>query len=203
MRTTQEVAYRWALHNEQRKMNTGKAPKCRGRYGNTSYEGRDYFSYSTRVAAYHEGKHGLYVVFATKHWSLTTNRHIKHAKYWIDVPIFEVPCLSGTEVDINLNVEYLCRQLRVFQIDAIEKWKTWAYSDANVTHKLLQLYMTLMNYCAVTGVAHDMPPLEEMQEHIFAERNRRKNIFHDPKAVAKRERARARRLANAIFATGD
>jgi hypothetical protein len=199
MRSTPEVAARWAAHNEQRAFGTRK-PRAQGRYGNASYEGRKLYSYSANIATYLEGMGSSYVVFTPKHWSLTTNRHVKDAMFCVGVPKFVVPCLGNSEDEIKTNVEYLTNELREYQTNAIEKWSSWRYGDVNVEHALLQLWLTLENYCKLTGGEHHhLESLAEVQAFVDEERQRRKDIFYNPKSVAKRERARARRIANEVF----
>lgn len=195
------AAHRWAAYNEDRDLANGKAPKSSCRYGRVGYEGDDFISYSTVVARYKENSKGeRYAVFLT--WpSLSTTQHLDYAHRACRVPQFTVESLAGGAWQIGENIRVMLHDIDVFGEKAKRNWKAhWG----EFTHDRWQAQMVSMigkaeDYAKITEWEGTVPDYAETIAAINKHRIEKCEKFMDPKAVAARERARARRAALRIL----
>jgi hypothetical protein len=92
--------------------------------------------------------------------------------------------------------------MRIFATDCKAKWKVeWGmYADMNWQAELRRLFTEIVDYILATGIAYHLPvSLNDTMDEVKAHRKLKLDLYNDPKAVAKRERARARRLANEVI----
>ena len=208
-RDAHEMAKKWASHNEGRfipigltgKIRRAKASGC-GR--NTSYDGDRFISYRTPIASYFTNPKidRRYVLITNERFSRTTDDHMKQVRYAAKVPVFTVPYLAQDYESMVKNADFLVVEARIFANDAKVKWKAdWGmYADGNWQKELTRLYNEAVDYVLAAGVVYSMRwSLNDTIEDVKAFRKLRWDMYNDPKASAKRERARARRLANAVI----
>ena len=155
-----------------------------------SFNGADLFSYTTVVARYKESEKGdKYVIATNRKYSVSTSSHISNCVGKCTVPVFytydiwvdDAMILGGMEINFNSHIH-----------TAIKGWKRdwWDWSAY-----LCRMHREIVEFCQLTGLKHNLPPINEVCAKISMEREERKAAFDDPKAAAKRERDHARREA--------
>jgi hypothetical protein len=193
MGSNYNVARRWAGHN------MGTNPSRWKDYANGSsmkYQGPCIYSYRTAIGRWYND----YVLIRLNSWGVTTARHINIAAGYVYgvKPVFRVPSI-GFEAEINHgeNVEYLKRELRNDQTLAVRHFKN--SSDGSMPYwesdSIRRTYGTLAHYCQLNHLPTGIDTVDEILTSINELRRAKWLSYHDPKAVAKRERAQARRQA--------
>jgi len=186
------VATRWVGHN------TGRAGKHRDHAQGSSmhFQGPCIYSYRTAIGRFYD----KYVLLRLNAWGVTTARHINIAAgraYGVK-PVFHVPSIGfNEEINHKENVEYLQRELRNDQTLAVRHFKN--SSDGSMPYwesdRVRRTYGELAHYCQLNSLPMEVDTLDDILASINELRHAKWLSYHDPKAVAKRERAQARRQA--------
>jgi hypothetical protein len=212
-----EAVHNWASYNEGR-----YTKKDRGGSNSIRYEGPILFSYRTPVARYWgDGKSG-YVLFTNTKFGVTTTHHMNMAKRAVNgakYPCFEVPHINQpNEQD---NIDKLVNDVVEAERTAIKYYKNRSDYDTSVFDRnrtdhvnglgkmphwfagaIANAYHRAETFSALAKVkpTFKLKSLERELEEVIKLRDEQWVIFMDPKAVARRERAAARREAKiALF----
>jgi len=199
-----DAARRWAAHNEERAISTGvhtRRPKACGGSGSTTYVGRKFYSYSTVVASYHTSPSGKrYVVLTSNQYSPTTTRHMHNvsAAAAQNNKVFRVPYMDDDEFSIRENTNFLFEQARQDLEEAKLKWKydlPWEEVATNLFNRAVD-YTIITDSITAGYVPWNLG--DEIAE-VRGYRNVKRATYNHPTQIAKRERARARRLAISVI----
>lgn len=197
-----DVAREWAKYNESDNPDRFKRNHLRG--GNISFRGPSYFSYQTVVAMYFASRHDgrKYALISTGKWGVSTARHISTARRAVTFPHFHAPFMGNSPREIEGNLDYMLMQIERFADECIKKWNAnWgAWTDENWVYQLKSMWGSMEDYAKHAGsVARYREPMDAMIARVGAARSAAYRTFYDPKSIAKRERARALRLAKAVI----
>jgi len=190
--TNDDVIARWVEHNEDQTYRRNMVGS-----GSITFNDRVLYSYRTPIARYNKGKQ--YVLFAVNRWGVTTQRHINTARRYVEYVNFVVPDVMDD--DITGNHEYLLQQLLHRINYATKAFKHRESEGAGIPYYLRDpIVAAHHDYCKYVHLALDITepgvdPLMKVIEQVTEAREKKWTAFNDPKAVEKRERAAARRMA--------
>ena len=211
-RSIRDVLRLWRDYNET---------DCTGRSeadaGNISFSRQVLWSYRMPIACYHlspiAGRSG-FVLVSSYSPSITTSRHVSYARRESEWPKFSVPqigCSSGgypspealREVH-GFNVKYMLGEINTTANAATSSYR----SEHNVTQSWFVDYVATQHanvaeYVYLTAAGIELPDLDDILNRMHAERERKWLAYHDPKAMARRERSWARREAIKALNLGD
>jgi hypothetical protein len=184
----------------------------RGRHsrtkGNVSFQYQTLYSRQTPVAKFYKNKLGVpFILVQEREYSYTTNRHVdkcvRHFK-----PSFRVPNIGAQggwsrekwmepKEMHAANVEYLIGIVRKFEAAAVKGWLSDHYplSDIYWQQHLIELHDRVFLYAYHADVEVQMESITVIGTRIEKAREAKKEAYQHPAQVAKRERARVRRLA--------
>jgi hypothetical protein len=196
-----KMAGRWAAHNEGREYPAyeGRKPRSHGYNTNVGYGDACFISYSTVVAEYHAMPRGKVVLITTAKWSNTTQRHIASARRHVTVPIFYVP---EHQHPLHVrNIDYMRQAVHEAAADYVKRWKAqWgAASEGTWRYQLRATAERFNQYVKAMDIDEPAFRVEELIGEVEQARGVKRAAYEDPKAVAKRKRARARKLAAAAL----
>jgi len=192
------VAQRWATYNEV----GGVKPVKKHR--SMSFSGSTLYSYNTAVACYHTSESDeKYVLWTDHKYSMTTSGHLCTALSFVTVKSFSVPIVGTHTAYAGENLASLVSALHAFRDSASKKWNANSWRGEGEGYwrdHLAHLWGHAQEYAQLTnqpflGYPVGIMPIESMIEAVHNERNRRRAKYEDPKAVATRERAKARAQA--------
>lgn len=176
---------------------------------NVSFDGRKFKSYWTEIACYHNGPQGAFCLIDEYRYSVSTESHKRVIRKSVS-RFLEVPCIYiETELDHNKNIAFLQSKVEQVVHNMISSWKRFYSGYPNnisadslfgrcdyTFYSLNELYNNIIKYKHYTGIEYTPPKrLHELQEHVISEIKLRFARYTDPKAVKRRERAYARRVA--------
>ena len=222
-RTYRSVGLKWVCWNEGTKYRNYKKTPSAASASNNSFVESIYYSFNTPVMKYHDGPNGKYVLITSEKYSPTTNAHIYTGVHSCTVPAFRVPFIGATgawsaeTMLVNMsskheaNIFFLWQNVIAMRDRLIRRFKDEGlsirelqygpgmyYASENWRARFNYLYNDVHSYQHRTGV--ELPPgympIDEMIEYIGKVRQEKWNEYQRPQAVAKRERARARKLLN-------
>lgn len=192
-RVYEGVGPAWAKYNESGVGN------CMKRGKRVSFEGPWFYSYGTTVASYHTGPGGnKFVLISSNRWSVSTTSHQSHAARSANVPVFHVPYISSGKDTHDMNMDCLIRDFMNVEVKRAKAgWKPgeWRYPEERCESALRKEWGELARYKRLSGSTVELPNIENLIVEVAAERQRRRDEFYDPKAVARRARASARKEA--------
>jgi hypothetical protein len=189
------VGKRWAAYNERDEGKPTRSDKrvrfCEARL----------FSYSTCVARYHKGEAGLYLLVTSHTYSVSTTSHVSSCVHFATAPTFHVPYVDHGHACDAENLDHLWKETLGFAEHAIRAWnpeRSWHanYLAQHWASDLAALHRAAEDYIRMTGMTATLPmTLERLLDWVRVEREARSEKYHNPVAVAARERARVRRIA--------
>jgi hypothetical protein len=207
-RIYEHVPAAWASHNENGTYPSSKMGK------RVSFSGTAYTSYHTVVARYHDGPCGKFVLMTNNKYSVSTGSHKTAARQSANVPVFEVPYIGAwggwsretpmTDKERHVaNLSYLWGLVDVQAM--IRRWRSMMGDTWFREHNLGSLgraWDNCLHYAWMADIEFTPPiPRERCIEWARVEIEARIEAWNDPVAVAKRERARALRLAKNVLIT--
>lgn len=181
-----QVAHLWANQSQAHARNGGHS---------VSFQGRDFYSYRTRIASLVTDANGATVVLVTcgKYSMTTTSKHLPEVwRATRHLPSYSVPNLDGTLSGHAANVEYLVRKYRE-RVQSMLRAQSRPWGD--VREFLSDYVREISEYAArfgVTAPALDTDADAAAIEARFARLDAKRS---DPKYQAKLQRARDRREA--------
>lgn len=183
----------WVDHN------VNGATKSSWRSKNTAFSGRSYISYETRIAEFNRSPSDeLYVVFDSYYedFSVSTRQHFKSAWGAIpqDIKKFVVPETDMAKWAYEKNAAYLLKRVYDEIDEDLRKWKD-VWRERWWENALRAKVETYQQYCPLVGQEQVELDVEMHVRDIKQWRKAKMDAFNAPEAVAKREIARARRLA--------
>lgn len=181
-----QVAHLWANQSQARAHNSGHS---------VSFQGRDFYSYRTRIASLVTDENGATVVLVTceKYSMTTTSRHMPEV--WRAVrhlPSYSVPNLDGTPSGHAANVEYLVRKYRE-RVQSMLRAQSRPWGD--VREYLSDDVREISEYATRFGITAPALDTDADAAAIEARFARLDAKRADPKYQAKLQRARDRREA--------
>lgn len=209
-RSYEAVPARWAAHNEGRSKYSSKTGK------RCSFSGPTFYSYRTPVAVYHRGVDGqLFVLASSDKWSVSTNSHL-HAAIGAAyrVPVFRTPLigtgggfhhenLHNPEAMHASNAFANMATVLMFEETYARSWRRallGGVEEYMLTH-IKTIVENMESYCRLTGtkLPANYVPYETIAQRLTEGWRQAKDKYDDPKAVRRRERAHARRLAREVL----
>ena len=209
-RSYEAVPARWAAHNEGRSKYSSKTGK------RCSFSGPTFYSYQTPVAVYHTNSKGeLFVLASSDKWSVSTNSHLRAAigAAW-QVPVFRTPLIGARgglhdehylhdpEAMHAHNAFANMATALMFEETYAKSWRrAMTGAEGYMLNHIQAIVENMESYCRLTATKL---PANYVAYETIAARLREgwqlaKEKFEDPKAVRRRERARARRLAAEVL----
>lgn len=208
--TNWDVARRWI------QFNAGTlAPRVRNKdhlASNTmSYHGQAIFTYRTLLARWYDG----YVLVIDGKWSNSTSRHRRILEQTLarnHVTYFRVPMLAPELVGAvytgnDMHFNNACHLLANLELEAKRLVRQFKDSKGETPYwmadSLTQSHAQVLAYKEKTGVEIDVPDISTVVNSVMRARIEKWLAYNDPKAVEKRERAAARRLAKQALGLED
>jgi hypothetical protein len=184
--------------------------------GNVSYQYATLYSRTTPIARYHKNAKGeLFTLVQSRQYSISTQQQISKCIRWGDVqeiPTFHVPNIGAQggwssekwlepTLMHEVNLHHLVSLIDQFEVAAIKGWKSTRYwlSDDHWRQSLNDKYNTVLRYAHVTGIKIEMRSLGSYHALVEQGRAKAREAYQQPSAVAKRERARVRRMARKVL----
>lgn len=209
MTSNRDVACAWATWNspnisERRK----KSMRGHRASGSMSYAGAGVFSRRMLIGKAYDG----YSLVTSKKVSISTNQHVRLvSSYAHDIaPVFEVPVLDITgpmtwEEMHNANLAHLCEVFDKVMEDRVKYWRRHIYVD-EVGEPVFadnsmgnRAHSDIVNYANFTNTKFEAPDLKARMEVTKALALGKYRKYFDPKAVAQRERTKARTIAKELL----
>jgi len=213
--TVREVAKRWRDYNEE----GGK--HWHSKTGYLEFEYQVIRSYRTPIACYHmprvsgKGFVLIYSVHLNSPWG-TFAHHVGTAARTVTWEKFYVPNIgtlggmaspSALKDAHALNIKWMLESIESMASAGIKQFKQRGYdgygSMPQITSWIMQKLADIENYMAATGAEHELPEPHDIFKRMADEREKLWVKWIDPKAVARRERAHARREAIKALNLGD
>lgn len=196
----------WVNYNEN-----GDGPSSRTQR-NVGFSEQMLYSYRTPMARYHNWGKSKFVLVLRDTFTPSTSRQVRNACGYVNVPVFHTDYIGArggmnNEPVMGITELHAVNQAKMWErvlgyLDRIgKKFKEddyWHYTEA--VRKFNASYDELDRYRTITG--NNIVPLTLRQDLLdeadkVAAENKHK--FYHPNAVAKRERAHARRVARVAF----
>ncbi len=210
--TYEPVAKQWVRWNLEEK---GKSSM---RTQRVKFRGDIFQSYDTPVAAFkHNDRGEPYALITDHNHSLSTNSHLSYATSALEdagVPFFVVPRLGVSygwnretrlhpETLHEINAKHLFNQLTEMIELTVKRYRNvwWKrdYYETDIRAK----WQAFLDYVRITGAsAPAVADIVTIMDDVEARRKVKHDTFYHPLAVAKRERARALRIAKEAFGIG-
>lgn len=208
MKRNGTIGRTWAEFNE----GGGGARNDGARNDGMSFTRRTIYSRSTPIARYHEDAKGkLYVLATSTQYSVSTAAQLQQALRHVSVPFFRVPYIGisggwsrepndiSHEAMLKANAEWLAAQFQKEVQSCTAAWRKrehWYWGDLEWRNNLEREWLRVVRFLKTTGV--DWKPrisLPDVLDAVEADREAKQTAWWTPKAVAARERAKARKLA--------
>lgn len=208
--STHDLGKAWVAHN------TGEYPRDQREKGNVRYHAGILYSRSTPVARFHTmpGTAGRkYVLAQSKSYSPSTSRQIGRCTspcHHAGVPVFHVPNIGAqggwsNEPGLSTpelhaaNFAHMLAEYKEWIEKIVRRWQSNSGYTWGIDH-LNRLHHHMVHYATVTGTSSvTLLPLDQTTADIYRRMAARFTAYNDPKAVAKRERAYARKMALKAF----
>ena len=199
--TNEKVVAAWVDRNQR---------GMKGDHGHTdniSFTGRVLSSFGCPIACFHTGPTSrMYVLFSKETerrksgWRISNHGTLAYSN--VGVPKFRV-------TDININDEIAIHENNLLQMYADFK----QHEDDCIRHfrveegrmpigykaELTNMHADIRHYIDVAGIDSCPPSLETRLDHVQYQRMKRWDNWMEPRKVAKRERAAARKLAKEML----
>lgn len=199
----------WSDWNEGRNsFGPGHRPDRDAHNGRScSWRREDFYSYTTCIARYWTNDKGeKYVLVDNEGYSVTTAGHKFKIKAATQLPTFEVPYILASHAGRqNHNAEFLIKELKKEEQLAISRWKetSWYTDGANEDgtdyaswrYAVRRLYDAAADYIKLSGSTVYLEPWSVIEAYVAEARADRAYKYNHPKAVEKRARDKARKLA--------
>jgi hypothetical protein len=199
--TNDRVLRAWVDHNQR------GAERASARTHHFMFRGPILFSYGDPLACYHTGPTArLFVLLPRQRikagagWG--NRSHWAEAYSAVGTPKFRVANINieGSPKVHEANLLQMYADFKQAEDELIGNFKKWEgrVSDTEVW-SLRQDHESISHYIACAGIDSEPPDIEQRIEHVRYERMKRWYQYMDPKMVAKRERAAARKLARELL----
>lgn len=187
------IGQAWSDYNENR---VGLAY---AQAGNVSFANEWLYSYDSPIARYMAGPSSeQYVLVSSGKHTRATSGQISQARVHITVPTFYVPILKVEHHNHHLdNVRSLWAILGRLGETAVREW---GGTEGYWQGEFKKMWQHVELYVAFTGVKFQLTPLDIMVAAIQSDRSDRERAYYHPTALARRERAYARKLACQVLA---
>lgn len=199
-KSNSEIGRRWVTWNEN------EEGRDHAQNRNMSFSGPVLYSRLTPIACYHSNKltGRPFVLVSANRYSPSTGGQILRTTRRTSVPTCYVPFIGATggwssepvmghgEM-LKRNAEALNEQLGETARHCIKLWHK--LNDHRCRSAIQYRQDKLVEFIEASGVDFSPLPIDEIMAAVEADRYAKKAAWDDPKAAARRERARARRLA--------
>jgi len=194
----EKVVSAWVDHNQRGKK------LDHAHTDNIGFTRRILRSYGTPIACYHTGPtHRIFALFREFEMrGQAAHRHASMAYFKVGVPRIRVANVNIEDsmkvhednlvqmyADFSTKEENCVRSFRVGEGQLTDGWRSM----------LANAHEEIADYVRVAGIDACPPELEGRMEHVLYERMKRWDAWMEPKMVARRERAAARKLAHDLL----
>lgn len=184
-----EVVRRWRHHNEENHIRSHAG----GNSNSVTFIGATLYSYRTPIARYHDG----YVLVSSRKFGVTMARHVRMAERGVmryvtfRVPNVEFPSDENT-IELHHNLTQAAKDaVRLFKHRSDNGSLPNYLADRIIeAHRLASDYEQL-----VLKSESAVERLDAIMEQVVFLRCKKWDVYMQPKAVERRERQQARRLA--------
>jgi hypothetical protein len=201
IRSIADVIQAWREYNEE---------DCTGKNaasaGSVSFNRQVLYSYHMPIACYHLSPIAYrdgFVLVSSRSPSITTSRHISNARResaWRKFSVPDIGVIGGYPMGSlttihDANIAFMLGRMDATAKQAIGCYKQRDSSNQWLINSIADQHANLAEYVYLAAAGVELPDLDDILRGVHEERERLWVQWSDPKAVARRERAAARREA--------